>query len=416
MTRTTPATDDAGFGRLTAWLATAALGDTGKRSDGELANNLGALPLIDVFAGFCDRLNDWIGPFSRISLGIEVLHPELSGGSMYWHEGKITEREITRAGILVYDEYLRSPVYVVEQTNRPWRWRLGEAVPDMPLIEELHGQGVTDYCLFPLPIQDTSRTTTMSFATKRPGGFGNLGGDEQGLGLLRRIAWAMTPYVERVALRIIALNMLDAYVGKIAGARVYAGQIERGAVEPIEAAILIADLRGFTHMSDALGEIAMVALLNRYFDTLEAHGGQILKFMGDGLLAVFPVSDGAARAAIYGEALKAAIAARGHLATLNTALRDEGQAAIDFGIGLHAGSVAFGNIGTKARRDFTVIGPAVNHASRIQDLTKELHEPILASGEFAATVPAPMRTLGARNVRGVDAPIELFAPMADATV
>jgi adenylate cyclase len=417
MTSILPATDDAGFGRLTAWLATAALGDTGKRSDGELANNLGALPLVDVFAGFCDRLNDWIGPFSRISLGIEVLHPELSGGSMYWHEGKISEREITRAGLLVFDEYLRSPVYVVEQTNRPWRWRSGEPMPDMPLIEELHGQGVTDYCLFPLPIQDTSRTTTMSFATKRPGGFGSLGGDDQGLGLLRRVAWAMTPYVERVALRIIALNMLDAYVGKIAGARVYAGQIERGAVEPIEAAILVADLRGFTHMSEQMGEIAMVALLNRYFDTLgeaiDAHGGQILKFMGDGLLAVFPITDQAQRSAVHDHALLAALAARRHLRLLNAALRDEGKPPIDFGIGLHAGSVAFGNIGTKARLDFTVIGPAVNHASRIQDLTKELKTPILASGDFAASAPVAMRALGARQVRGVDTPIDLYAPIDD---
>jgi adenylate cyclase len=414
---TTPATDDAGFGRLSAWLASAALGDTGRRSDGQLANNLGALPLIDVFAGFCDRLHEWAGPFSRISLGIEVLHPELSGGSMYWHEGTTTEREIARAGILGFDEYLRSPVYVAEQTNRPWRWRAGETVPDMPLIQDLHAQGVTDYCLLPLPIQDTSRTTTLSFATKRPGGFGTFGGDEQGLGLLRRMAWLMTPYVERVALRIIALNLLDAYVGKIAGTRVYAGQIERGAVEPIDAAILMADLRSFTHLSEQLGEIAMVDLLNRYFDTLgdaiAAHDGQILKFMGDGLLAGFPINDPAQRHAVHAQALAAALAARANLATLNAALAREGKPAIDFGIGLHAGTVAFGNIGTKTRLDFTVIGPAVNQASRIQDLTKELRVPILASGDFAEAADVGMRHLGARSVRGVAAPVDLFAP-ADA--
>lgn len=407
--------DDAGFGRLIAWLATAALGDTGRRSDGSPANNLGALPFVDVFAGYCDRLHDWIGPFSRISLAMEVLHPELSGGTLYWRDGEIEEAQIKRAGILTFDDYLRSPVYQSEQTNRPWRWRVGEPVPDMQLIQDLHAQGVTDYCLFPLPILDTSRTSTMSFATRRPGGFGDLGGDAQGLGVLRRVAWAMTPYLERVALHIIALDLLDSYVGKAAGARVFAGQIERGAIDPIDAAILVADLRGFTQLSDQLGEIAMVDLLNRYFDTLgdaiEAHDGQILKFMGDGLLAVFPAEAGRAPGIMHGKALAAALASRVNLAGLNAALIAEGKAAIDFGIGLHAGTVAFGNIGTKTRLDFTVIGPAVNHASRIQDLTKEMQTPILASGDFAAALPVPMRPLGSRHVRGVEAPIDLYAPI-----
>ncbi|WP_374380895.1 adenylate/guanylate cyclase domain-containing protein [Dongia sp.] len=409
-----PANDMDGFGRLMAWLTQAALGDTGKRRDGTSDNNLGALPYADIFAGYCDRLNEWIGPFSRISIAMEVLHPELSGGTFYWRDGEIEERQLKRAGILTWDDYLRSPVYVAEQTNRPWRWRAGDAVPDMPLIQDLAAQGVTDYCLFPLPIQDTTRTSTMSFATKRPGGFGALGGDDAGLALLRRVAWAMTPFLERVALRVIALDLLEAYVGKIAGARVYGGQIERGAVEPIDAAILVADLRGFTHLSEMLGEIAMVDLLNRYFDTLgtaiAAHDGQILKFMGDGLLAVFPVTDTMTRAAVSSDALQAALQSRDNLKALNAALVEEGKPTIDFGIGLHIGNVAFGNIGAGTRLDFTVIGPAVNEASRLQDLTKEIGLPILASGAFAATADLGMRHVGARTVRGVSTPVELFAP------
>jgi adenylate cyclase len=411
---TVPANDSAGFGRLATWMLDAALGDTGKRSDGSLDNNLGALSTVDLFAGFCDRLDDWIGPFTRISIGIEVLHPELSGGTIYWREGKIEQREIARAGIGGFDEYLRSPVYVVEQTNRPWRWRVGDPVPDMPLVQDLSAQGITDYCLFPLPVQDTSRTSTMSFATRRPGGFGNLGGDEQGLGLLRRVAWLMTPILERAALRIIALNLLDAYVGKIAGERVYGGQIERGAVEPIDAAILVADLRGFTRLSEEMGEIATVDLLNRYFDALgeaiAAQDGQILKFMGDGLLAVFPIRDWLKRAVVCGNAYQAALQSRDNLKALNAALASEGKPAIDFGVGLHIGNVAFGNIGTATRLDFTVIGPAVNQTSRLQDLTKEIGVPILASGEFAQAANMGMRYLGARTIRGVSAPIDVFGP------
>jgi adenylate cyclase len=254
----------------------------------------------------------------------------------------------------------------------------------------------------------------MSFATKRAGGFGSLGGDDEGLGMLRRAAWLMTPFTERVALHAIALDLLDSYLGKVAGSRVFAGQIERGAVEPIEAAILIADLRGFTALSDQLGELAMVALLNGYFDTLgraiEEQSGQILKFMGDGLLAVFPIG-ARDRAATSVSALRAALAARVNLAALNAERAGSGEAPLDFGLGLHIGTVAFGNIGTGNRLDFTVIGPAVNHASRIQDLTKELREPILASGAFAEASGLDLRPLGERAVRGVSEKIALFAPV-----
>lgn len=414
-----PAEAAAAFGQLAAWACSAALGDTGKRADGTLDNNLGALPFAEFFAGFCDRLHAWLGPFTRISLAFEVLHPELSGGTLYWRDGIVEQSQVMRAQIATFDDYLKSPVYEAEQTNRPWRWRGTDPVPDMELIRALKERDVTDYVLFPLPIQDNSRTTTMSFATKRPGGFSSLPGGEDGMALLRRIAWLMTPFAERVALRLIAIDLLDSYVGKAAGTRVYAGQIERGAIDPIDAAILIADLRGFTALSERIGETAMVKLLNRYFDTLgpaiDAEGGQILKFMGDGLLAVFPL-DPADRGATCARALKAALQSRVNLSNLNAYLAAEGAAPVDFGIGLHLGTIAFGNIGTRTRLDFTVIGPAVNEASRIQDLTKELRQPILASGEFADALGAGidgrlLQVVGTRSIRGVAQPVELYAPI-----
>lgn len=404
----------AAFGRLAAWCGDAALGETGRRADGSLDNNLDALAFADFFAAFCDRLNAWLGPFARISLAFEVLHPELSGGTLYWRDGVVEQSQVMRAQILTFVDYLKSPVYEAEQTNRPWRWRATDPVPDMELIRSLHAQGVTDYILFPLPIQDTSRTTTMSFATRRPGGFAGLGGAADGHQLLRRIAWLMTPFAERVALRLIAIDLLESYVGRAAGRRVYAGQIERGAVEPIDAAILVADLRGFTALSEQFGESAMVGLLNRYFDTLgdaiDAAGGQILKFMGDGLLAVFPLADGDRRSACI-RALEAARQARRNRAALNQERAVDGKAPIEFGIGLHVGTVAFGNIGSRTRLDFTVIGPAVNTASRIQDLTKELQEPILCSGDFAAAAGDGLRPVATRAIRGVGQKVDLYAPV-----
>jgi len=217
---------------------------------------------------------------------------------------------------------------------------------------------------------------------------------------------------ERWVLRHIALDLLAHYLGRAPAERVYAGQIERGDVSTIEAAILICDLRGFTAMTDRSGRGEIVALLNRWFETIgatiAAHRGDILKFMGDGLLAVFPLEE--SRGATCTRALDAALKAQAETAALNADLAKDGRAPLAFGVGLHWGEVEFGNIGTRDRLDFTVIGPAVNVASRLQDLTKTVGETILASADFAAATDRKLRSLGAQKVRGVGREIGVFAP------
>ena len=194
--------------------------------------------------------------------------------------------------------------------------------------------------------------------------------------------------------------------------RVYAGQIERGDVTRIEAAILICDLRGFTAMTDRAQHGEIVGLLNRWFEVvgaaIGAHHGDILKFMGDGLLAVFAMEDG--RDATCERALDAASAAFAGTNALNEELAQEGRPRLAFGIGLYWGEVEFGNIGTRERLDFTVIGPAVNLATRLQDLTKSLGTAVLASAAFAAATGRKLHSLGRQRVRGIDSEIEVFAP------
>lgn len=358
------------------------------------------------FDGFCARLNDVI-PLSRVSLVLETLHPEDSGIRATWQEGAVNRTELSRAGVATSSAYRNSPVYVVDTTNQPFRWRAGEPTRGMELLDELAAEGVTDYLLLPLPFQDTTRTAAMSFATGTPGGFA-----DAALALLQQAAALYAPSAERVMLRRIAVDLLAAYLGRDAGQQVYEGRIDRGDVETMTAAILFADLRDFTELSERLPRAEVIGLLNRWFDvlgdTIDAHGGEILKFVGDGLLAVFRVGGDAAGTCAH--ALDAALAAQDGTRALARELAMAGAAPIACGLALHLGEVAFGNIGTRRRLDFTVIGPAVNHASRLQDLTKILGEPTIASETFAAALGRRLRPLGRHALRGVAAPVAVFAP------
>lgn len=365
-----------------------------------------ALP--ELWAGFCAELVAAGLPLARASLGLETLHPEESGSMLRWQAGEVEASPSTRAGILSSPSYLLSPTRLVDETGRPFRWRRGEDVRGMPLLAELAKAGITDYLMLPLPFLDTTRTAVISFATAAPGGF--LPGQIADLDAAARL---LSPWAERRVLRRIAVDLLAAYLGPEAGRRVYAGQIERGDVRTIKAAIWFCDLRGFTTLSDSMPRARLVALLNRWFEAIGvaigAADGEVLKFLGDGLLAVFAVEDDAR--GTCERALVAAEAALARTDQLNAALAAEGEAPLRFGLALHLGEVEFGNIGTRERLDFTVIGPAVNLASRIEGLTKQLGLPLLASEAFAAAMVRPMRDLGTFPVRGLGEPVRVLAPL-----
>jgi adenylate cyclase len=373
-----------------------------------LITQISAKPSLEtLFTGFCKKLVHQGLPIWRSQIGLETLHPEDIGFSFLWIDGALQERSRARPGILTSSDYLNSPAKHVDDTGTAFHWRAGEDDRGMELLQSLAAEGATDYVMLPLPFLDNARTASVSFATKAPGGF-----RQEGHEALRYAATLFSPLAERIALRRVALDALTAYLGQTAARNAYNGQIERGDVRTIEAAILIADLRGFTLLSDRLDRRAMVALLDRWFgvmgEAIEAEGGDILKFMGDGLLAVFPL-DGDASGSCA-RALAAAQQTIAGTAKLNEQLTTEGQAPLRFGMALHRGEVEFGNIGAKRRIDFTVIGPAVNHASRLQDLTKVVQQPLVLSDSFAETLGRRLRSLGSHVLRGVREPVEVFVP------
>jgi adenylate cyclase len=361
-----------------------------------------------LFPAFCDELVRAGLPIWRASLGLETLHPEASGFMLIWRDGKLTREEPRRAGVLTSAPYLRSPIRVVDETGRPFRRRLVEAgAGGFPVLEDLLAEGGTDYAMLPLSFVDTSRTAVVSFATKAPTGFS----DEE-MRALDQASRLFSPYAERALLRRIASDLLAAYLGRAAGQRVYEGKIERGDVETLEAAIWFCDLRGFTGLAEHLPRREVIGLLNRWFDAVGgavvAEGGEILKFMGDGFLAVF-LTEGAP-GVVCDRALAAAEAAVAASRTLDQTFANEGRAPLRFGLGLHVGEVEFGNVGTHDRLDFTAMGPAVNHASRLEALTKQVATPVLASAAFAARVSRPMRPMGRFALRGVAGEVEVYAP------
>jgi len=255
---------------------------------------------------------------------------------------------------------------------------------------------VTDYVVSPLRFTN-GEVHFASWATRQPGGF-----TDEEIAAIDSIVAPLTRVAEIRALHRVAGILLSTYVGQKAGERVLAGQIRRGHTDEIHAAIWLSDMRGFTRLADRLPPQALVDLLNRYFDCqvppIVEHGGEVLKFMGDGLLAIFPIGGDAAAAKICADALAAAHRARANIEALQATAEE--AAGLRFGLALHIGDVLFGNIGGGDRLDFTCIGPAVNLAARLEKLAGQLGRTIVASQDFAARCGSHFTTLGRFPVAG----------------
>jgi len=361
-----------------------------------------------LFPEFCREVVRRGFPIFRATLGLEVLHPEVSGWLHVWTDEATSVRESNRAGISRSASYLSSPTRIVDETEAVFRRRLDGPCPDMPVLDELRDLGCTDYVMFPLPFLDRTRTAVGSFATQQAGGFTDEDIDE-----LERAARLLSPYAERHVLRRIAVDLLDTYVGPRTGQRIIEGRVERGQVELIEAALWFADLRGFTRLSEEapLGEV--LGTLNAAFDILveviEAHGGEVLKFIGDAVLAIFPTGPTRDQGAACCDAIRAAEALCRRTDSANREREASGLHPLTFAMALHVGTVAYGNMGAPHRLDFTVIGPAVNRASRLQELAKRLGRRVVLSDAFAENSETRLLDLGCHELRDVQEPQRVFS-------
>jgi adenylate cyclase len=372
---------------------------------GALAYRLGVAAasganLEQLHSDLCGRVLEADIPICRSTLGLELLHPLERGEQFVWtSEGSHVLKNL-RADIAKSGAYLRSPIRIVDETGRYYRRRLNAAVDDIPFLDELRAKGATDYVIYPLPFGDRGRTCVASFATRSEAGF-----TERDIARLELASVMLSPYAERFVLRRIAVDLLDTYVGHRSGEKVFNGQIQRGTAETIEAAILMVDLRRFTRFSDEHSISFVVSTLDDFFEQMvaavEEKNGEVLKFMGDGLLAIFPAS-GNAIAAPCAAALAAGRDVLKRLKALNRERTQRKEQPIAIGLALHIGQVAYGNIGGRSRLDFTVIGPAVNHANRLLELAKSLDVPAVTSEAFAGCCGDNLPSLGKHRLRDVD--------------
>jgi adenylate cyclase len=367
----------------------------------------------NIFAALCNRLQTAGLPLKRASLHLQIQHPQWLGGRITWSDG-MQVAEIVRVDHEVREraEYIGSPAQEIHDGASVVRENL-ECDPARgrrhAIFDELRSMGLTDYVAWPI-YHTLGKRHFATFATDRSGGF-----TDAHLADLSSLLPVLALVSEIRVKNRLTRTLLDTYVGSHAGELILAGATRRGSGVTVRAAIMICDLRDFTRISDIWPRDDVIDLLNGYFDAvsepLSRRGGEILKFMGDGLLAIFPLSEPKACANL----LHAVAEAHQAMTALNESNRELGRVPLNYGVGIHVGDVMYGNIGSRSRLDFTVIGPAVNLASRLEALTKQLGRSVVISRDFADQVKGEfnLEAVGKHSVRGFSDPIELFAYQAD---
>ena len=361
----------------------------------------------DVLKHLCRRLVDLGLPLHRVAVFVRTLHPNVAGRAFIWHQPQdLVEIVTAEVGIQKTEQWQRSPVRVVFDEHVEIRKRIeGRDGPlEFPILDDLRKEGCTDF--FAAPMRFTNgEVHGASFVTRRKGGF-----TDAELGALRRLMLPFSRVAEIYAWRRTARNILEAYLGQQTGEKVLAGKIRRGDGEDIRAVIWFCDLRDSTPIADSMSRSEFLGVLNEFFECILGpvleHRGEVLRFIGDAALAIFPIpgeGELAERAEASRRAVQAAQAAIDRMAAFNA----KRERKLNFGIGLHLGHVMYGNIGTPTRIEFTVIGAAANEAARIEGFCKTLGVPLVLSEPVARHVQGSV-SLGSHRLRGVEEPMELF--------
>lgn len=373
---------------------------------------------IGILTGVGERLNAAGVSLVRVSVATDLLDPTFDGRGVRWlrDEGGVEETFVRDAdGTIVSEDFPQSPFGFLLRSGEPTMRRhldLTYRRGEFPMLDRFQDQGVTDYLAIAARVGETirmgeSQGIVVSWTTDAPGGFANAEVE-----LLAGIMPALTlSFMLRTTHRD-ARTLLTTYLGRHAADRVLAGNIVRGRAEPIDAVVWFSDLVGFTRISDNVGAANALALLNDYaqaqVEEIEAHDGHVLKFIGDGILAIFPNTD-ATKACT--RALDAAAKTRHRIAALNERRAAAGLPVTETHLALHAGELLYGNLGGPRRLDFTVLGSAVNEAARIQALCASLDQKVIVSWAFAEAAGDGRQrlvSLGRYAMKGIDRPQELF--------
>ena len=355
-----------------------------------------------LVAGLGRRLRAAGLPVDRLSLHLRAFHPEILGRTLAWAPNEPVEIHDRQHGVEISKAVMDSPLGPATEIREPLAiYRSDRGDEAWTRLDIFQGRYLAELVVVRLHNADGPTSAAM-FGTGRPAGF-----DAADCAALERIVPALRNACELRTLRQGELNLLDTYFGATTAQRILAGRIRRGQIESLDAALMLCDLRGFTDLSNRLPTERVLELLNLYFDqvlpAIADGGGEVLKFMGDAVMAFFRRDDAAEACRV---ALQAAMTALDRLDGLA-----EPDARLRAGVALHYGKVSYGNIGSGHRLDFTVIGPDVNLVSRIQTVCANTGRPVLMSRRFTDLIgPGQATTIGFHELKGFHEPIELHAP------
>ena len=357
------------------------------------------------------QLNHAGASIDRLMLSLLTLNPLLVGTTETWLKStNLTTPDNASHGVRDTERYIGSPLQVIYETNKRVRMQLDNLPPDAHrAYTELAKDGFTDYLALPVLFGERAEPgAAIIISTKQAGGF-----TDQDIESFRCIRNYLAPVLEVHSLRHIARSLMNTYVGHRTSEKVLAGMVKRGDADIIHAALWFSDLRNFTRITETLPAEQVLQMLNEYFEFISAavtaRGGEILRFIGDAMLIVFPIDDGMCKQTACNAAIESALDAQNTLASLNHRRRRRGLPEIDFGVGLNVGEVIYGNVGAPDRLDFTVMGPAVNRTARLESLTKTLGCNILFSENFAQLVDTPSEFLGHHEMKGIAEPQAVYA-------
>ncbi|PBB99260.1 MULTISPECIES: adenylate/guanylate cyclase domain-containing protein [unclassified Mesorhizobium] len=365
--------------------------------------------------GFCERLAAAGLPLKRVHLSFSMLHPLYDALGFTWVRGRGLEIESFRNEPgAPSDRFLTSPYYhLLSNKLDHLRRRLDPSLPsEFPVFDDLRLIGVTDYLAFVHSFNGNASQGMMgSWSTDSAAGF-----SDSMISALLRIQNHLAMATKMAVLTKLADNMMTTYLGGDAGRRVLDGQIKRGEGDTIRAALVMGDMRGSSRLAETSGREIYIDTLNQFFDAVAApfnrKGGQIMSFIGDGFIAVYPCERHRSQSEIACQAaLAAARSATARVTDLNLRRKEKGLIDIKFGIGLHVGNVMFGNVGLTDRLTFSVFGSAVNEVQRLQVLTKKYPHSILASKDFASYCGASnWLTLGSEELAGIKQKLTVLSP------